>query len=151
MVVVISVALCIATIVLDQMTKVLLMNTTFTYIPYVAYNTPTMNDGAAFSMLSGARIFFLIFSIVVLALVVYLLITDKFSSSKFFKCTLGVLAGGIIGNFIDRYFIGSVRDFLYIKPLGFVCNIADVAICIATVMLCVYIIFMHKNKKTEDK
>lgn len=149
MVITISLVLCLLVVTLDQITKIFLMSENFTYIPYVMYNVPSLNDGAAFSMLSGARVFFIIFTTIVLFLVFALIFTNWISSSKFFKYTLGVLSGGILGNFIDRYFIGSVRDFLYLEPFGFICNIADVAICVGTAMLCYYVIFLHKDKKQE--
>lgn len=151
MIVVLSLAMCIVIVLVDQLTKMFLMSDSFTYIPNFLYNVPTMNDGAAFSILSGARVFFIIFTALVLCLVLVLIFTNKFSNSKFFKCTLGVMAGGIIGNFIDRYFIGSVRDFWYLEPFGFICNFADVAICVGTIMLCYYIIFMHKYKSSKSK
>ena len=149
MVITISLVLCLLVVTLDQITKIFLMSENFTYIPYVMYNVPSLNDGAAFSMLSGARVFFIIFTTIVLFLVFALIFTNWLSTSKFFKYTLGILSGGILGNFIDRYFIGSVRDFLYLEPFGFICNIADVAICVGTAMLCYYVIFLHKDKKQE--
>ena len=150
MTITLSLVICLIVVMADQLTKILLMDVSFTYIPYVLYNVPTLNDGAAFSMLSGARVFFIIFTTIVLFIIGIFLFTNKFSKSIFFKLTLGVLAGGILGNFIDRYFIGSVRDFLYLEPFGFICNIADVAICVGTAMLCIYIIFMHKFKSNAD-
>ncbi|MBP3631132.1 MAG: signal peptidase II [Clostridia bacterium] len=150
MIITLSLVICLIVVTADQLTKILLMDVSFTYIPYVLYNVPTLNDGAAFSMLSGARVFFIIFTTIVLFIIGIFLFTNKFSKSIFFKLTLGVLAGGILGNFIDRYFIGSVRDFLYLEPFGFICNIADVAICVGTAMLCIYIIFMHKFKSNAD-
>ena len=149
MVITISLVLCLLVVTLDQITKIFLMSENFTYIPYVMYNVPSLNDGAAFSMLSGARVFFIIFTTIVLFLIFALIFTNWLSASKFFKYTLGILSGGILGNFIDRYFIGSVRDFLYLEPFGFICNIADVAICVGTAMLCYYVIFLHKDKKQE--
>ena len=52
---------------------------------------------------------------------------------------------------IDRYFFESVRDFWYVVPFNFVCNFADVAICVGTVMICVYIIFIHDKYKAKEK
>ncbi len=150
MVITISLVLCLLVVTIDQITKIFLMSENFTYIPYFLYNVPSLNDGAAFSMLSGARVFFIIFTTIVLFLVFALIFTNWLSDSKFFKYTLGVLSGGILGNFIDRYFIGSVRDFLYLEPFGFICNIADVAICVGTAMMCYYVIFLHKDKKQES-
>ena len=41
-------AIIIAVIAIDQVTKVVLLHYDFVYIPHFLYNTPTINDGAAF-------------------------------------------------------------------------------------------------------
>ena len=66
---------------------------------------------------------------------------------------LSVLAGGVIGNLIDRYYFKQVRDFWLVKPFKFICNFADVAICVGTILICVYLIFLHdfKNKRAKTK
>ena len=144
-------AIIIAVIAIDQVTKVVLLHYDFVYIPHFLYNTPTINDGAAFSMLKGKTLFLLIFTAIVLVLVLLLLFTKLFSDNKFFKASLAVTAGGIIGNFIDRIFLGAVRDFLLVEPFGFICNIADIAICVGMALLCWYIIFIHKFRDKKDK
>lgn len=144
-------AIIMAVIAIDQVTKVVLLHYDFVYIPHLLYNTPTINDGAAFSMLKGKTIFLLVFTSIVLVLVLLLLFTKMFSNNKFFKVSLAITAGGIIGNFIDRIFLGAVRDFLLVEPFGFICNIADIAICVGMALLCWYIIFMHKFRDKKDK
>lgn len=151
----VSFVIMLVTIVIDQVTKMFLMseNLRFAYIPGFLYNEPMYNDGAAFSILSGKTIFFIIFTLAILLFIFYLLLTNKFSSSKFFKYSLSILAGGVIGNLIDRYYFKQVRDFWLVKPFKFICNFADVAICVGTVLICVYIIFLHdfKNKRAKTR
>lgn len=142
----IYIAIICAVVTVDQVTKLLLLHSDFTYIPHLLYNTPTINDGAAFSLMGGRTIFLIIFTATILVLVLIVLFTKKFSDNKFFKCSLAVTIGGIIGNFIDRIFLGAVRDFLLVEPFGFICNIADMAICVGVALICIYIAFLHKFK-----
>lgn len=150
--IVLCLTISLVVILIDQLTKIFLLNNSFTYINYVLYNVPSLNDGAAFSMFSGGRIFFLVFTVIVLFVIAYFLIDNKFSKSKFFKISLAVATGGIVGNFIDRLMFGAVRDFLYVEPFGFICNVADIAICVGTALVCYYIVFKHKFKqKTKSE
>ncbi|MCS7083400.1 MAG: signal peptidase II [Aquificaceae bacterium] len=51
---------------------------------------------------------------------------------------LGAIAGGALGNFYDRLFLGQVRDFIYLSYGGFswpAFNLADASISIAVVGL----------------
>ncbi len=153
----IYIAIIGAVVTVDQVTKVLLLHSDFTYIPHLLYNTPTINDGAAFSIMGGKTTFLIIFTSIILVLVLVLLFTNKFSNNKFFKCSLAVTIGGIIGNFIDRIVLGAVRDFLLVEPFGFICNVADIAICVGVALICIYIAFIHKfrdngkkNKKNKE-
>ncbi len=145
----IYVAIIVAVVSVDQVTKMILLHYDFTYIPHFLYNTPTINDGAAFSILGGKQVFLITFTSIVLIATLFLLFTKKFSDNKFFKCSLAVTIGGIIGNLIDRIMIGAVRDFLLVEPFGFICNVADIAICVGVALICVYIVFIHKFK--DDK
>ena len=156
MLVSICLAIIFCTIVIDQITKIVFWNISKPLIGDVVWLTSTLNDGAAFSMMKGGRIFFILFSIIALFALGYVLIARKVSTAPFFRFTISMLIGGIIGNFIDRFLWGYVRDFIYIKPLGFVCNVADIFICLATFFIVIYILFMHdfdhsKNKRTNIK
>lgn len=149
----IYIAIIVAVVSVDQVTKMILLHYDFTYIPHFLYNTPTINDGAAFSILGGKQVFLITFTLIVLIATFFILFTKKFSDNKFFKCSLAVTIGGIIGNLIDRIMIGAVRDFLLMEPFGFICNVADIAICVGVALICVYIVFIHKFKddKKSDK
>lgn len=142
-------SIILAIVTLDQLTKIIFMEFSAVLIPDLLVLVPKLNDGAAFSMLEGERVFFVIFTVIALYFMFYLLITRKWSSHTFFRITLSVMIGGVIGNFIDRIAFGAVRDFIYIPPLGFVCNIADIAITAACVMFVVYIFFIRDKEEKK--
>lgn len=150
-----SVALCIilGLVTIDQVTKMFLMGKTIEIVKGLLIIDPRYNAGAAFSTLQGERLFFVIFTCIALFFMVYILCFNKWSTHKLFRTALAVMIGGVIGNFIDRIIIGPVRDFIYLPPLNFVCNVADIAITAACVLFVVYLFFYHdkyeKNQKTK--
>lgn len=94
------------------------------------------NTGAAFSLLQGGRIIFII-----VAILVIFLITVYISNSEFVddKKTLifGLLLGGIIGNLIDRIIHGYVIDYISFTIVNYkfpVFNFADTCIVIAVIL-----------------
>lgn len=99
------------------------------------------NAGAAFGILAGARWLFIIASAVsvVLAICLYPKL-DPFG--RFMVAALGLVAGGALGNLIDRINQVTVTDFIYVKHFPAVFNIADSAIvagsCIMGIMLIIY-------------
>ena len=144
-------AIILAIVTIDQVTKIFLMEKSFTIIEKLLLVEPRLNDGAAFSSLRGERLFFIIFTVIALFLMFFFLITGKWSKHKFFRITLSVMIGGVIGNFIDRVIIGAVRDFIYIPPFNFVCNIADIAITVACVMFVIYLFFIRDKEEADAK
>lgn len=58
-----------------------------------------------------------------------------------------LLAAGGLGNFVDRLFLGYVRDFLYFKLIDFpVFNVADSYVTIGLVILIILIMFVYNEK-----
>ena len=142
-------SIILAIVTLDQLTKIIFMEFSAVIIPDILAFVPKLNDGAAFSMLGGERVFFIIFTVIALYFMFYLLITRKWSNNTLFRITLSIMIGGVVGNFIDRMAFGAVRDFIYLPPLGFVCNIADIAITSACVMFLVYIFFIRDREEKQ--
>ncbi|SER53136.1 signal peptidase II [Lachnobacterium bovis] len=90
-------------------------------------------------------IFFVIFTIVVVSLVLYIVfkMTASNFKYKFFRFSLLLIASGAVGNFIDRVFRKYVIDFLYFKLINFpIFNIADIYITIGAILMCYIIIFV---------
>lgn len=97
------------------------------------------NEGAAFSILGGARI------ILILVGVIALFILDRFINrekkiSKLGVISLGMIIGGILGNMIDRILYGVVIDYLAFDLFNYsapVFNIADIAITVGILLFIV--------------
>ena len=81
----------------------------------------TINYGAAFSILQGYTTLLIIISLIVLFACIYYYIKYK---NKNIRLALSFLISGIIGNLIDRIFLGYVRDFIDLK-IWPVFNLAD--------------------------
>lgn len=151
--------LAVAVIVLDLITKVITEGIDTEVIPGVLSFVSVHNTGASFSMLDGARWFFIILGII---FVVGMILYDIFSKGKFhynawYYVGFTLLLGGIVGNLIDRIAFGYVRDFICLDFMSFpIFNIADCALCIGTVCLAIWILFFaskeeRKEVKVDDK
>ena len=117
----IPLAWLLAVVLLDQATKGLVMErfAMFELLPVIPglFNlTYLTNTGAAFGMLAGAptvwrQVFFV--GVAALALGVMVFSYRQFrSQGKIFAHAIGLIAGGAVGNLIDRLRFGAVVDFL---------------------------------------
>lgn len=161
-----------AVVVLDQVSKHLVMNFLDREEPFVLIEgifrfSYVENDGAAFGSFGDHRWVFMIISTVgIAALIIYLW---KFRPESKFACTaLSFLIGGGIGNMIDRVFYkGSlphtlgknvVIDFIdfyaFQKIWQWVFNVADSFVCIGAGMLicwCVYAMIVELKQERAKK
>lgn len=141
----------------DQLTKFLLWPTLGAYpdgsmpvIPDVLHFSYVKNTGASFGIFQGAQIFFIIMTIIVLAVAVYIMFRYRNKHSRFIKALIAVLFSGALGNLIDRIAFGYVRDFIDFRLFKFwtyVFNIADAALVVGAILLGIYILFFYKEKK----
>ncbi len=146
-------AVAAALVSLDQLTKWLavlsLKNAgTTEIIPKVLGLTYVENEGAAFGILQGQRLLFLIFTGVVMAAILTLLLFGKFRKYQLFNVSATLIVAGGIGNFIDRLIHGYVVDFIEVLFFDFpVFNVADCYVVIGSVLLLVFFFFMYDDKK----
>ena len=137
---------------LDQWTKALVRaeipyGTGVQLIPGVVQLTYVRNTGAAFSMLRGGRWFFLGL-LAVFFLVVAVLIGKKIIKKPAELWCLAAIAGGAVGNAIDRAISGEVTDMIEPLFVNFaVFNVADIFITCGAIALAVFIIFFDREKK----
>ena len=138
---------------LDQLTKFLIYGTPARSIfGNLLWFESTLNTGVAFSMFEGMQILFVIVAAIASVLFVYLIISKKWLTSKLEKISVALVLAGTIGNLIDRIVFNGVRDFIYLKFINFaIFNVADMAITIGAILLCVAIIFLRKPKEEEKK
>ncbi len=109
-------------------------------IPNFFSFTFVKNTGAAFGMFGDSTVALTIVSVVFVGLFVAY---DVFYHSDNIWYVLGIsmLISGAIGNFIDRIFLGYVRDFINIEIFPFVFNFADALITFGVICFAVYLIF----------
>jgi len=118
----------------------------------------TYNAGGAMGTTLGSGTFYLITSLIVLGIVFYLAYTNF--NNRFISILLTGIAGGAIGNIIDRIRIGKVADFLDfdIPDINFLglrlerwwtFNIADAAITVGVIMLLVYML-LHRGQEQAE-
>ena len=111
--------------------------------------THTENDGAIWGILSGQTWLFLLIMVLFLA-VLGVMIWRKWLTKKFEWLCLAFIAGGGIGNMIDRLISGSVTDMIKFDFVEFpVFNVADCFITVGCIALLVYILFFDREKKHE--
>lgn len=101
------------------------------------------NHGAAYNILSGQKLFFLIITVIA-TLVLFFLLIKYGRKSHFLGISLTLLLGGTLGNALDRLLHGYVIDMIYLNIfnlpfLNFVCNFADILITIGVVLIIIYI------------
>lgn len=151
---IISFVLSAVIILLDQLTKFLIYGTPArSVIGNLLWFESSLNTGVAFSMFEGKSNIFIVTSLLASVLFIYLIVSKKVFSSKFETIVLGVILGGTLSNVIDRFLFGGVRDFIYLKFINFaIFNIADMAVTIGAILLCVAVMIMtFKKDKKEDK
>ncbi len=110
------------------------------------------NTGAAFSLFSNATWLLALLSAVMACVVIWFLWKYRTVDSWLYKLSMCFIAGGAIGNLIDRVFLGYVVDMLEFDFIRFaVFNVADSFVCVGAVMLGIFIIwFWDKHKKEKD-
>jgi len=111
------------------------------------------NNGAAWNMFAGNRVFLIIISFVFVALLGFFYFLER-KNGALFHIGAGLIFGGAIGNLVDRIFIGFVRDFIqfdFWKDFP-VFNIADAALTIGVVLVVLYyVILLFKRGKNAGK
>lgn len=151
------VVLILVIVGLDQFTKLLVIRnipegSQVPLLPGVVHLTYTRNSGAAFSMFSGsagARWMFLVLVVVFLGLLVVLIKKGILKQPTELFC-MAAVAGGAIGNAIDRALTGEVVDMIEVEFVKFaVFNVADCFITCGAIAFIVYILFFSKKDKKE--
>lgn len=147
-----------ASIVLDQLTKkwavdVLKDGSSIKIIGDFLRFTYAENRGAAFSILQDQRFFFIITTVVMLTVMAYIYFKTK-NITKLSKLSIAMIAGGAIGNFLDRLRLGYVVDFIDVRFGSFynfpIFNIADSFVVCGTILMIFLILFNRFEKSETD-
>lgn len=148
----------IAVVVFDQITKIICLKNmelsqSVEVIPGVLNFTYIQNKGAAFGSLSESRWVFMIASVLLIVAIVAYVLYDKTLKNSMVIC-LSMIAGGGVGNMIDRIAYGYVVDFIDVKFLSFwkwIFNVADSFVCVGAALLLLIILIYEIKEKKEKK
>lgn len=117
------------------------------FIPEFLSFTYIRNTGAAWSLLEGKMWFFYIITIIVVAVISYILVKN-IHGNKWLTIGLTLVLAGAIGNFVDRLRLGYVVDMIQTDFIDFpIFNIADMSLVIGVVCIFIYLILEEKAVK----
>ncbi len=133
------VGLAACVVALDQVTKAwareALAAGPTPFIPGVLDLSLVMNTGAAFSIGSGSTwVFVVLATLICVACTIWVARDEKMGLPL--VCALGAVAGGGVGNLIDRVVAGQVTDFFATSFIDFpVFNVADIFVTCGVVLV----------------
>ncbi len=146
-------ATLLGVLIADQVTKALVhsklaVGASVPFINGFMDLTHVRNTGAAFGLFPGRMPIFIGISTLVLAGIVWVWWRMR-PRSTWAVLALGLVAGGAMGNLIDRIVAGRVTDFF---DVGWwpVFNVADIALDVGVALLLVWLLFSREmNEKAQ--
>lgn len=152
-----AILLCCALIGADQIIKLLVIN----YLKPIQYIDLidgvlrfryVENTGAIFGSFSAHTALLTVFSLVLLGVTIFFLVTNKNKNKLVNLCLLFMISGGV-GNIIDRIRLHYVVDFIEPLFVDFaVFNFADCLITVGAFTLIIYLIvdLIKDTKKNKE-
>ncbi len=112
------------------------------------------NKGMSFSLLEGERLLLTILPIIMIGVIEWYIFSGRAKGyAQIFS--LAAIAGGGLGNLIDRFFLGYVVDFIDVKIINFaIFNFADICVVCGGIVFAFLFINedrMNEKKKAEEK
>lgn len=139
-------------VVFDQYTKYLAViklkdKEPFILIDGVLQFNYLENTGAAWGILSGKKILFVIVTSLILVFLIYFFVKmpleKKYNPLKVLTI---ILIAGAIGNLIDRIRLNYVVDFIYFNLINFpIFNIADCYVTVSVILLIILYSFKYND------
>jgi len=116
------------------------------------YLTLVHNKGAAFGFLSSIPdpwrvIIFTLISILAMSVLI-VMFRSRPEKDRIISVSITFIAGGALGNFIDRIRFGYVVDFIDTYPFGYhfpTFNIADSCITIGVTLMMIHLLFFENR------
>jgi len=147
-----------ALVVLDQLIKAWAVNSlqplgTIPLIPDVLHLTYSENRGAAFSLLTGQTGLLLCVTALMLAGLLYLLLSKKLRRWPEVLSVSLIIAGGL-GNLLDRAFRPGhfVVDYIDFRLINFaIFNLADICVCCGCGLFLIYLLFFEGKEERHER
>lgn len=153
-----TIIISIILLCIDQISKLLVVNlltktNSITIIKNFFYLTYINNDGAAFSILVGKRIFLILIAVLVIVMLIRYIKKNNIQN-KLELVSISLIIGGSLGNLMDRVVRGYVIDFLDFKIFNYnfpIFNLADTFIVIGVFLLLLKEIRKENNLDSRNK
>jgi signal peptidase II len=153
-----TIIISIILLCIDQISKLLVVNLltktdSITIIKNFFYLTYINNDGAAFSILVGKRIFLILIAVLVIVMLIRYIKKNNIQN-KLELVSISLIIGGSLGNLMDRVIRGYVIDFLDFKIFNYnfpIFNLADTFIVIGVILLLLKEIRKENNLDSRNK
>lgn len=150
-------AFSVLIVVLDQVSKFLVVKHIALGASVPAWKgvfqlTYVQNTGMGFSLLEGYRWLFILLTIAAFVLLAVAL-KKNWITHPTSLWAVAAIAGGALGNLIDRIRLGYVVDMIHLEFMDFpVFNIADSFVVCGAILLVIYTFFFDKPQKenTDD-
>lgn len=131
-------------LVLDRITKMIFADAQITLIPGVLALTGARNTGMAMGMLAGNPVLLVILSIFLILVCVYFLRSYRIRGLA--AVSISMMAGGAVGNMIDRLIMGYVIDIIEVLFIDFyIFNVADIGVVCGAVLCGFSLLFCSKE------
>ena len=110
------------------------------------------NTGASFGIFQNANEVLSVISVIVVAVLFAVMILSVKNRNGWFRAALILMLAGGIGNLVDRFVFGFVRDWIYFELIDFaVFNLADSGLTVGCVLLIIYVIFFYRPVDKKKK
>ena len=110
------------------------------------------NKGIAFGLLQSEQIFYHLITAIIFSVIFFICFLIFKSEKKWEIVYLSMIAGGALGNFVDRIYYNAVPDFIdlhYGEFHWFTFNIADMCITVGIIFYLIFDMFKFKNAENE--
>ena len=136
----------VAAVAVDQLIKKLGVSTmalheTIPVLEDIFHITYIRNTGAAFSIMEGQLSVLILLPVVMIAAAVVFMIIKRKTAHPLLMISVAMIAGGGIGNLIDRIALGYVVDYLDFRVFP-IFNVADIFVCVGCGLLILYVLFI---------
>lgn len=99
------------------------------------------NDGVAFGMLGDTRNFVIAATAFLTGAIMMYILLKRGHQRRLILIPLTMIAGGALGNLIDRIHLGHVTDFIDVHFWPYIFNFADICVVIGCVILLLAVLF----------
>lgn len=133
-----------AVLLLDRIVKAVTVGKRCVLIPGMIGLHSTQNTGMALGLMQGRTL--LILAVGVLLTVGCFFLLRSFQLRGLAPVALSLMAGGALGNWIDRLFLGGVQDMFELLFMRFyIFNVADVGVVVGAVLCGVSLLFRPQD------